>query len=106
MVRARNNCFAQGLKPGSSDLSLCLLQAADTAPRADDTDQLGQLNMATGKNEDQASSRYALSTSFNTVFEREQQACARLGFDPAFGAFAKCVADLQGTMQRIEMPTN
>lgn len=106
VVHARNNCFAQGLQPGSSDLGLCLLQAANAAPRPDATDQPGQLNTATGKREDQASSRYGLSTSFDTVFEREQQACARLGFDPAFGGFSNCVADLQGTIQRIEMPTN
>jgi hypothetical protein len=106
VVRARNNCFAQGLKPRSSDLSLCLLQAADSVSRSDVTDQPHQLNMVTGKKEDQASSRYALFASFDTVFERERQACARLGFDPAFGAFANCVADLQGTVQRIEMPTN
>jgi hypothetical protein len=46
------------------------------------------------------------SASFDTVLRREQHACARLGFDPAFGAFANCVADLQGALQRTDFPSD
>jgi hypothetical protein len=35
VVHGRNKCFVEGLKPGSSDLAGCLLQAADAAPSSD-----------------------------------------------------------------------
>jgi len=105
IIQARGMCFVQGLKPGSSDLALCLLQAAKTSPvpgAADPSDELA----ASAKKGDQTASSYTLTSSLGTVSDREQQACARTGFDPAFGAFANCIADLQSALQNIDMPTN
>jgi hypothetical protein len=47
-----------------------------------------------------------VGTSFDAVHYREQQACARLGFDPAFGAFSNCVANLQANVERLDFPNN
>src|ERR1700733_1361988 len=35
VAQARNACFAEGLKPDSADLSLCLLQADGASPAAE-----------------------------------------------------------------------
>ena len=45
-------------------------------------------------------------TSFTAVRHREEQACARVGFNPAFGAFSSCVADLQASLQWYDTPNN
>ncbi len=42
--------------------------------------------------------------SSDEVFRREQQSCARLGLDPAGGAFSSCVADLAATLAAIDTP--
>lgn len=104
VVHARNECVAQGLKPGSSDLALCLLRAADATPGA--TDPPNQPNLMTGGRNERAPSSIDSSASPDNAMQREQQACAELGFDPAFGAFENCVADLQSTLQRIDFSAN
>jgi hypothetical protein len=101
----RNACFAQGLRPNSPDLSLCLLQADETpgsyivvpnnSPRSMASERLGP-----------NSSESRFPASFDAVLRKEQQACARVGFDPAFAAFESCVANLQGALQRIDLPEN
>jgi hypothetical protein len=100
VVQARNACFAEGLKPDSTDLSLCLLQADDARPAAEAASPPGMAN--TTEIEMKQSSEADVSTSFDAVFHREQQACAQLGLDAAFGTFDSCVASLQGTLQRID----
>ncbi|HWY15685.1 MAG TPA: hypothetical protein VNX86_11165 [Rhizomicrobium sp.] len=106
VVHARNKCFAQGLKPGSSDLAVCLLQAADATPSSDMMNAPIQVSQLIDTGEVPTSARSDFSASFDAVLQREQQACARLGLDPAFGAFANCVADLQDTLQRTDFPAN
>ena len=101
VAQARDVCFEQGLKPGSADLSLCLLRAADTMPGPGTVDLPGTASVATADDPRSANSYFAVSP--DTKFRREQQACARLGFDPAFAAFANCVANLQSTLQAIDM---
>jgi hypothetical protein len=105
IIQARSMCFARGLKPGSSDLALCLLQAAKASSvpgAADPSDE----PTASAEQGDQTASSYTLTSSLGTVSDKEQQACARTGFDPAFGAFANCVADLQSVLQNIDMQAN
>jgi hypothetical protein len=105
IIQARSMCFARGLKPGSSDLALCLLQAAKESPVSAAVGPLDEPT-ASAKKEDQTAPSYTLTSSLGTVSDKEQQACARTGFDPAFGAFANCIADLQSALQNIDMPTN
>lgn len=105
VIQARSQCFAQGLKPGSADLGLCLLKATNANPvpgawtPPDDLHAIDNMDNRTISAHDSTFSR-------NTISDREQQACARLGFDPAFGDFSSCVADLQSVIQNIDMPSN
>jgi hypothetical protein len=103
VAQARDVCFARGLKPGSTDLNLCLLRAADTKADPDAIDLPDTAGVAAGMTNDPQSSKSYFVVSSDTKIHREQEACARLGFDPAFGAFANCVANLQGTLQGIDM---
>src|SRR5579862_4059614 len=103
IVQARSKCFAQGYNPGSSDLALCLLQAANAHPVAGAWTPLVDLNGIDNR-DDRA--MFNFTSSLGTISDREQQACARLGFDPAFGDFASCVADLQSVVQNTDMPSN
>ena len=105
IIQARSMCFARGLKPGSSDLALCLLQAAKESPVSAAADPPDELT-ANAKKGDQTASSDTLTSALGTVSDKEQQACARTGFDPAFGAFANCVADLQSALQNVDMPAN
>jgi hypothetical protein len=102
VAQARDVCFALGLKPRSADLSLCLLKAADTKP-GPDAELPDTASMAIGVADDPQSSKSYFAVSSDTKIHREQEACARLGFDPAYAAFANCVANLQSTLQGIDM---
>jgi hypothetical protein len=105
IVQARSQCFAQGLNPGSSDLALCLLRAANAHPVPGAWTPPDDLNPIDNKY-DRALSAQDFTPSLGSISDREQQACARLGFDPAFGDFANCVANLQSEVQNIDMPSN
>jgi hypothetical protein len=104
-VQARSQCFAQRLNPGSSDLALCLLQAANAHPASGAWTAPDDLNAIDNK-DDRATSAQDFTPLLGSISDREQQACARLGFDPAFGDFANCVAKLQSAVQNIDMPSN
>jgi hypothetical protein len=104
VVRARTACFAQHLKPGSADLSLCLLRAADTKPDSDAVDLPTIVSAEKGITDDAQSSGTYFAAQSHPGFRREQQACALVGFDPAFGAFANCVANLQSTLRAGDTP--
>ncbi len=99
VAQARDVCFAQGLKPRSADLSLCLLTAADAKPGPDAIELPDTASMMTGAADDPQSSKSYFVVSSDTKIHREREACARLGFDPAFAAFANCVANLQSSLQ-------
>jgi hypothetical protein len=103
---ARNACFARGFRPNSPDLSLCLLQAAVTNPGSYVVaPTMSPRSMASeGLGPDFSGPDFP--ASLDVVLRREQQACARVGFDPAFAAFETCVADLQVALQRIDLREN
>jgi hypothetical protein len=103
VAQARDVCFAQGLKRGSADLSLCLLKAADTRPGPDAIELPDPASVVAVMTDDTQSSKSYFAVSSDTKIHREQEACARLGFDPAYAAFANCVANLQSTLQGIDM---
>jgi len=105
VTQARSRCFAQGLRPGSADLALCLLQAANATPASGAWTPPNDPHAIDNK-DNRAMSAQDLTPSPGAISDREQQACARLGFDPAFGDFASCVADLQSVVQNIDMPSN
>ena len=102
--RAQSDCFRQGLKPRSADLSLCLLKADDANTGAD-TDVAPHEPDAGGMKDPEAVGSYT-AASFDVVFHREREACARLGIDPNSGAFAGCVSSLQDQLQRLDFSSN
>jgi hypothetical protein len=95
VVRARNACFAQGLKAGSAELGDCLLQADDAKPAADAAMAPTTVNLMVAD---------LPRFSADNAYPRERQACARLGFDPAFSAFSSCVASLQTVVHKDDIP--
>ena len=94
--QARDACFASTPKLDSTSLNLCLLRAAETKADADEA-----MPVSISRQAESTVSFYAASREIN--LEREQRACALIGFDPAFGAFAKCVSNLQDAVENREI---
>ncbi len=99
-TQARDACFARNSGSGGTALNLCLLEAA--APRSDVEAIPDAASVLGGVADDPLFARSWFAVTPDTKFRREQQACARLGFDPALHAFAQCVADLASTLQDNE----
>jgi len=79
---AHDDCLARGLRRDSPDSAVCVLKATEPEPAQ--------------------SSRSYFTVTPGVARQREQQACAQLGFDPATGAFANCFADLSSTLRNID----
>ncbi len=106
VARAQSDCFRQGLKPHSADLSLCLLKADDAkSGSVADVSVEESGTAAGGIDEPEAIGSYT-SASFDAVLHREREGCARLGIDPDSGAFVGCVSSLQDQLQRIDFPSS
>jgi hypothetical protein len=95
LQQARAACLGKGLGPDSPDWGDCILQSAGAPYPA---------IKAAAEAEAPGASKSYFSASPREVARREQLACARLGFDPADGAFAGCVANLAGTLFEIDNP--
>ena len=86
---ARRGCSASGAR--GADLYECELQSAR---------QPGAFTRPAGRGAPAASSYFGASPEDR--FDRSQTACARLGLDPASGAFAQCVAGLQSNLFSVD----
>jgi hypothetical protein len=106
VARAQSDCFRQGLKPRSADLSLCLLKADDTTSGAGADRLPNESGMAASGMEHPEIAGSYTRASFDAVLHREREACARLGIDPNSGAFVSCVSSLQDQLQRLEFFSN
>ena len=84
---ARQACLAKGLQPGGTELPQCELSAAS---------QGADVRIDTASLDPVGKSYYAASQ--REIHRREQTACARLGYDPIDGSFAKCVASLDSAL--------
>ena len=96
---ARRACLARGLAPGQPALAECELKAtsAGAAPRA----QLAALAIDGAPPPQRVKSYY--NASFDEVRRREKAACARIGYEPVYGAsFASCVASLDAALYASE----
>jgi len=89
LERARQDCLARGYPQGSPGLAECELAATPAATASGDPS--GAAAVPGG-------SRSYFTVSRRTAFERDQLACARLGFEPAAGGFDDCVADLRAAL--------
>ncbi|HEY3888408.1 MAG TPA: hypothetical protein VGL73_07535 [Caulobacteraceae bacterium] len=78
---AKVHCLDDGLKPGLAECALQSTGAQPTSPR---------------------SYFYAPQRE---IYRREQLSCTRLGFAPGDGAFANCVANLDGRLFAADNPS-
>jgi hypothetical protein len=91
---ARRGCLAQGYRPNTSGLAECEL-ASGPAAAAGGPAYPSQVP---------GGSRSYFVVSRETAFQRDQLACARLGFDPSQPPFGDCAADLRGALARASDP--
>jgi hypothetical protein len=98
LERARAGCLGQGLAADGPALAECALRPGEAAAPA-----AGPARAAVARTVAAGSYFYA---SPREVFRREQSSCARLGLDPADGAFAGCVAGLASALFAADHPAN
>lgn len=97
--QADASCQAKGYQTGSSDLALCVLQAADE--RRGNAETATATPISYHPETANGSFFYASGKELN---RREQIACASLGLDPSNASFAECVKDLKDTLYAIDNP--
>lgn len=84
MVRELSEgCIEKGLAPGGAGLAECVLQSSGEKPTS--------------------SGSYFYASPYE-VSRRVRLSCARLGFDPANGAFTNCVASLAAALNPVDEP--
>jgi hypothetical protein len=91
---ARRGCMDRGYRPNTAGLAQCELAATPAS------DPLGPAYDAPVP----GGSRSYFMISRETAFQRDQLACAKLGFDPAQNAFADCASDLRAALARASEP--
>jgi len=97
---ARRSCLAQGYLPDTPGLAECEFAtgSADTT-RGPSTSRGPEYPAVIP-----GGSKSYFAVSRETAFQREQLACAKLGFDPAQSPFADCAADLRDALHRASNP--
>ncbi len=91
---ARRRCLDRGYRSGTAGLAECELAGAPAdPPRGPDYSAPAP-----------GGSRSYFLVSRDTAFQRDQLACAKLGFDPAQSAFADCASNLRGALARASDP--
>ena len=91
---ARRGCVAQGYRPNTSGLAECELASGPAAASSGPA----------YPSQNPGGSRSYFVVSRETAFQRDQLACARLGFDPSQPPFGDCAADLRGALARASDP--
>lgn len=102
--QAQQSCLAQGLRPASSDLALCVLQTANSHPDPTSTPADAAAAAPLSASLQAPGSFYRASP--RETARREQVACAALGLSPAENAFHACVKSLSDTFYSIDHPIN
>lgn len=94
---ARLECTHSGLKEGSPEYAVCILQ---NEPFAD-----GRPQTAAVRPTDKPTGLKSLAmASKDDIYRRAQLSCAMLGLDPAGARFADCASDLQSGITQINAP--
>jgi hypothetical protein len=91
---ARRDCLGRGYRPNTPGLAECELAAT---PVSDPRGPTYDAPVPGG-------SRSYFLVSRDVAFQRDQLACAKLGFDPAQNAFADCASDLRAALARASEP--
>ncbi len=97
-ARLYRQCLQTGLKPGTVELSRCMLDRGATAPGTP-----ASFDAAFVKPADDNPDSY-FSASFRVRRRREEYACAQLGLVPGSGPFGSCVAKLDSDLFNIDHP--
>lgn len=97
---ARRSCLGNGVKPGTYALSACELSPTRAASASAVDSAAISINSVTLRTP--AKSYYKASS--DEISQREQMACARLGYDPIGDAFSSCVASLDLALWNAKHP--
>jgi hypothetical protein len=89
LLEARHACLHKGLAPGRLALSQCELTTV-SQPSAPDV-QVDTSGL-------QRPAKSYFNASFDEVRRREQDVCARLGYDPIDASFTQCVGSLDAAL--------
>jgi hypothetical protein len=96
-VAADRDCRAQGYASATPALAECVLRTERTAPPSD------RLAGPTPVSESASPGSY-YSASHRDQNRRIETACAQLGLNPAYSAFASCVKNMKDTFYSIDNP--
>jgi hypothetical protein len=100
--QAEEQCRAKGLRSGSPDLALCVLQTANEHPEPTES-QSAAAGQTPVSEKFAAAGSYYFASPHETA-RREQVACAALGLSPAEAEFKSCVQQLSATFYSIDHP--
>ena len=102
--QAQEACLRKGLRPGSPDLALCVVQTANSHP--DPTPTPANMVVATPPSASSRAPGSFYRASPRETARREQVACAAIGISPVENAFRACVKSLSDTFYSIDHPIN
>jgi hypothetical protein len=97
LEQARRDCLSKGL--GGPDLAVCIVRSADQEHAS------GPGLAMSGPMEEPGLSKTYPYASQRELHRREELSCARLGLDPAGGAFASCVGGLDSALFAADNPS-
>lgn len=97
MQGARDDCLAKGLKPGDVGLSQCELSVYHGGRKA---------AVEAADAPKPAAVKSLFYASAREIRNREQEACAQIGYDPIYGPFSDCVSNLQSALFAADHPMN
>ena len=95
MQDARRDCLKKGLRPGDVALAECEVAQAPA-----------EMAAATFAHPPAHPVKSLFYVSSGEIRRREQMACAQIGYDPIYGPFSDCVANLQGALFAADHPLN
>lgn len=98
LAQARETCLDKGMRPDTPELARCVLGSTETAS-APAVREVSETREA-------GSAKSYFYASPREAHRRMEMSCATLGFDPASGAFASCVAGLQASLFAADNPLN
>jgi len=102
-IQADQDCREKGLASGSPQLAECVL-LSEGARRVAVAGPGTMARTQAGDRLERVSIRSYFDVGSREKTRREEFACARLGLNPAYGAFANCVKDMKDTFYSIDNP--
>lgn len=104
--KAHQECLAKGLPLGSADLAVCVLERVKVNSVMSSASDSSQAVRSENSAYEPRAVRSFFYASPRETRRREEKACARLGLEPPYGAFAKCVKLLNDNFYAIDNPVS